>query len=104
MNLLGQVDQVEVRSKRRGYGPGFIRVKGPDFFLQCTGSGLLSGAAGFCQRADTLLYVEPLYIQAGGWVVHDSDPEDEYQETVSKSRAIRKAAEDAGRFTGEGNA
>ncbi|NYS23547.1 anthranilate synthase component I [Rhodobacteraceae bacterium 2376] len=39
-----------------------------------------------------------LYIQAGGGVVHDSDPESEYQETVNKSRALRRAAEDAGRF------
>ncbi len=39
-----------------------------------------------------------LYIQAGGGVVHDSDPEAEWQETVNKSNAIRKAAEDAGLF------
>ncbi|WP_371060212.1 anthranilate synthase component I [Rhodosalinus sp. 5P4] len=45
-----------------------------------------------------------LYIQAGGGVVHDSDPEAEWQETVNKSRAIRRAAEDAARFTGSGNA
>jgi len=41
-----------------------------------------------------------LYIQAGGGVVADSDPEAEFQETVNKSRAIRKAAEEAGRFAG----
>jgi anthranilate synthase component 1 len=39
-----------------------------------------------------------LYIQAGGGVVHDSDPEAEWQETVNKSRALRRAAEDAGLF------
>ncbi|MCB1364934.1 MAG: anthranilate synthase component I [Rhodobacteraceae bacterium] len=44
-----------------------------------------------------------LYIQAGGGVVHDSDPEAEYQETVHKSNAIRRAAEDAARFAGGGN-
>ena len=44
-----------------------------------------------------------LYIQAGGGVVYDSDPEAEFEETVNKSRAIRKAAEDAGMFTGRGN-
>lgn len=43
---------------------------------------------------------EKLYIQAGGGVVHDSDPEAEYDETVHKSRALRRAAEDAGRFSG----
>ena len=44
-----------------------------------------------------------LYIQAGGGVVYDSDPESEYMETVHKSNAIRRAAADAGRFTGNGN-
>ncbi|MEE2943940.1 MAG: anthranilate synthase component I [Pseudomonadota bacterium] len=44
-----------------------------------------------------------LYVQAGGGVVYDSDPEAEYMETVHKSNAIRRAAEDAGRFDGHGN-
>ena len=39
-----------------------------------------------------------LYIQAGGGVVYDSDPEAEFQETVNKSRAIARAAETAGAF------
>ncbi|MGH1414717.1 MAG: anthranilate synthase component I [Pelagimonas sp.] len=46
---------------------------------------------------------QKLYIQAGGGVVYDSDPEAEYQETVHKSNAIRRAAADAARFTGNGN-
>ena len=46
---------------------------------------------------------ETLYIQAGGGVVHDSDPEAEYMETVHKSNAIRRAAADAARFGGDGN-
>ena len=45
---------------------------------------------------------EKLYIQAGGGVVYDSDPEAEFMETVNKSKAIRKAAEEAGRFAGHG--
>ncbi len=47
---------------------------------------------------------EKLYIQAGGGVVYDSDAETEYMETVHKSNAIRRAAADAARFTGSGNA
>ncbi|MDM7459264.1 MAG: anthranilate synthase component I [Paracoccus sp. (in: a-proteobacteria)] len=43
-----------------------------------------------------------LYIQAGGGVVYDSDPEAEFQETVNKSRALRRAAEEAARFVGGG--
>ncbi|WP_170442812.1 anthranilate synthase component I [Ruegeria arenilitoris] len=46
---------------------------------------------------------QKLYIQAGGGVVYDSDPEAEYMETVHKSNAIRRAAADAARFTGSGN-
>ncbi len=46
---------------------------------------------------------EKLYIQAGGGVVYDSSPEGEYQETVNKSNALRKAAEDAGLFARSGN-
>ena len=44
-----------------------------------------------------------LYIQAGGGVVWDSDPEAEYQETVNKARAIRAAAADAARFASDRN-
>jgi anthranilate synthase component 1 len=44
-----------------------------------------------------------MYVQAGGGVVHDSDPEAERMETVHKSRALMRAAEEAGRFTGRGN-
>jgi anthranilate synthase component 1 len=47
---------------------------------------------------------QKLYIQAGGGVVYDSVPEAEYMETVHKSNAIRRAAADAARFTGNGNA
>ena len=50
-----------------------------------------------------MLKDETLYIQAGGGVVYDSDPEAEYQETVNKSRALRRAAEDAGLFTRRSN-
>ena len=41
---------------------------------------------------------DQLYIQAGGGVVYDSDPEAEYMETVHKSGAIRRAAADAAMF------
>ncbi|CTQ51010.1 anthranilate synthase component I [Jannaschia donghaensis] len=44
-----------------------------------------------------------LYVQAGGGVVWDSDAEAEWQETVNKSRALKMAAQEAGRFTAQGN-
>ena len=46
---------------------------------------------------------EKLYIQAGGGVVYDSDPEAEFQETVNKSKAIVAAAKEAGKFFQGGN-
>lgn len=39
-----------------------------------------------------------LYVQVGGGVVADSDPDAEYDETVHKSAALRRAAEEAWRF------
>ena len=39
-----------------------------------------------------------LYVQAGGGVVADSDPDAEYEETLHKSNALRRAAEEAWRF------
>ncbi len=39
-----------------------------------------------------------MYVQAGGGVVADSDPEAEYQETRNKARALIRAAEEAIRF------
>ncbi len=47
---------------------------------------------------------QKLYIQAGGGVVHDSDPEAEFMETVNKSKALRRAAETAGIFAKRSNA
>ena len=63
-----------------------------------------NGEMDFCIALRTaVLKDEVLYIQAGGGVVYDSDPEAEYQETVNKSRAMRRAAEDTGLFARRGN-
>jgi anthranilate synthase component 1 len=40
-----------------------------------------------------------LFVQAGGGVVADSDPENEYQESCNKARALIKAAEEAAEFS-----
>ena len=59
-----------------------------------------NGEMDFCIALRTaVLKDDKLFIQAGGGVVYDSDPEAEYQETVNKSRALRRAAEDAGTFS-----
>ena len=59
-----------------------------------------NGEMDFCIALRTaVLKDDKLFIQAGGGVVYDSDPEAEYQETVNKSKALRRAAEDAGTFS-----
>lgn len=63
-----------------------------------------NGEMDFCIALRTaVLKDETLYIQAGGGVVYDSDPEAEYQETVNKSNALKRAAEEAGMFARGGN-
>ncbi len=63
-----------------------------------------NGEMDFCIALRTAVLKDGhLYTQAGGGVVHDSDPEAEYQETVNKARALHAAAEAAGLFAGHGN-
>jgi anthranilate synthase component 1 len=42
-----------------------------------------------------------VYVQAGGGIVADSDPEGEYQESWNKARALMRAAEEAVRYASE---
>ena len=58
-----------------------------------------SGNVDICIALRTsLLKDNKIYIQAGGGVVADSDPEAEYQESLNKAKALMKAAELACRF------
>ena len=67
-----------------------------------------AGAAGYISstgQVDTCIVLRTalfkdgaMYVQAGGGVVADSDPDAEYEETLHKSRALRRAAEEAWRF------
>jgi anthranilate synthase component 1 len=76
--------------------------------LECEKRGVYGGGVGYfsaggdmdiCIALRTAVTKdEKLYIQAGGGVVYDSDPEAEFQETVNKSNALRQAAKDAGLF------
>ena len=83
------IDELE-RAKRGVYGGGI-------------GYFSANGDMDMCIALRTaVLKDQKLYIQAGGGVVHDSDPEAEWQETVNKSKALLKAAKDAGLFSGDG--
>lgn len=67
-----------------------------------------AGAAGYISAngsVDTCIILRTalvkdgvMYVQAGGGVVADSDPDAEYEETLHKSRALRRAAAEAWRF------
>jgi anthranilate synthase component 1 len=75
--------------------------------LEPTRRGVYGGAVGyldFSGNLDTCIAIRTLvvkdgvaYIQAGGGLVADSVPEEEYQETVNKSRALIRAVEMAER-------
>ena len=76
--------------------------------LELERRGLYGGAVGYISAngsMDTCIALRTavvkdgtMYVQAGGGVVADSDPEAEYQETVNKARALVRAAEEAVRF------
>lgn len=60
-----------------------------------------NGEMDFCIALRTsVLKDQNLYVQAGGGVVYDSDPEAEWQEAVNKSKALFRAAEKAREFSG----
>lgn len=77
--------------------------------LENTMRGPYAGLVGyfsFSGNADTCINIRTIikkgnmaYVQAGGGVVADSDPEKEYQETVNKAKATMKAIEMAGNGT-----
>jgi len=57
------------------------------------------GAVDTCIVLRTALFKDgTMYVQAGGGVVADSDPDAEYDETLHKARALRRAAEESWRF------
>ncbi|MEE8189314.1 MAG: anthranilate synthase component I [Kiloniellales bacterium] len=81
--------------------------------LESERRGIYAGAVGYfgangdmdtCIALRTAVIKDGImYVQAGGGVVADSDPEAEYQETRNKARALMRAAEEAVRFAGTGD-
>jgi anthranilate synthase component 1 len=69
------------------------------FYAGCVGYFSGGGSMDTCITLRTGLVKDGvLYVQAGGGVVADSDPEAEYQESYNKARALMRAAEEAGKF------
>jgi anthranilate synthase component I len=68
-------------------------------YAGCIGYFAANGTMDTCIGLRTALVKDgTMYVQAGGGVVADSDPEFEYEETRQKARALLRAAEEAVRF------
>jgi anthranilate synthase component 1 len=80
------IDELEIEKRGLTYG-GAVGYFGSD------------GSVDTCIVLRTALVKDGMmYVQAGGGVVADSDPDAEYDETLHKSRALKRAAEEAWRF------
>jgi anthranilate synthase component 1 len=80
------IDELEIEKRGIGYA-GAVGYFGCD------------GSVDTCIVLRTALFKDgTMYVQAGGGVVADSDPDAEYDETLQKARALRDAAEESWRF------
>jgi anthranilate synthase component I len=80
------IDELEIEKRGLGYAGG-VGYFGAD------------GSVDTCIVLRTALFKDgTMYVQAGGGVVADSDPNAEYEETLQKARALRRAAEESWRF------
>ena len=80
------IDELEIEKRGIAYA-GAVGYFGSD------------GSVDTCIVLRTALFKDGvMYVQAGGGVVADSDPDAEYDETLHKARALRRAAEESWRF------
>ena len=80
------IDELEIEKRGIAYA-GAVGYFGAD------------GSVDTCIVLRTALFKDgQMYVQAGGGVVADSDADAEYDETLHKARALRRAAEEAWRF------
>ncbi|HKP80176.1 MAG TPA: anthranilate synthase component I [Phenylobacterium sp.] len=80
------IDELEIEKRGIGYG-GAAGYFGSD------------GSVDTCIVLRAALFKDGvMYVQSGGGIVADSDPDAEYDETLHKARALRRAAEEAWRF------
>jgi len=80
------IDELEIEKRGMGYA-GAAGYFGSD------------GSVDTCIVLRTALFKDGvMYVQAGGGVVADSDPDAEYDETLHKARALRDAAVESWRF------
>ncbi len=76
-----------------------LEIEKRSFYAGAIGYISVNGDIDTCIALRTALVKDgQLIVQAGGGVVADSDPEDEFQESLNKAKAILKAAEQAGNY------
>ena len=73
--------------------------------------GIYAGAVGYFSHAGNLdtaitlrtmvLQIGRAYIQAGGGIVADSNPSEEYQESLNKAKALLRALDEAEKISKE---
>ena len=69
------------------------------FYAGCMGYFDANGDMDTCiSLRSGLVKDKKLYVQAGGGVVYDSNPDDEYQETLNKAGALMAAARDSYKY------
>ncbi|MCB9949298.1 MAG: anthranilate synthase component I [Rhodospirillaceae bacterium] len=115
-NVIGEIDEDKdaldalIAGFPAGTVSGAPKVRAMEIIdeLEVARRGVYAGAIGYFGAGgdmDTCIALRTgvvkdgtLYVQAGGGVVADSDPEAEYQESCNKARALFRAAEEAVRF------
>ncbi|GLQ07221.1 anthranilate synthase component I [Sneathiella chinensis] len=118
-NVEGQIEDglTAIDALKAGFPAGTVsgapKVRAMEIIdeLEKSKRGIYAGAVGYFSAngsMDTCIALRTavvkdgkVYIQAGGGVVADSDPESEYQETVNKAKALVRAAQEAVRFASE---
>lgn len=76
-----------------------LETEARSFYAGCIGYFSSNGNMDTCIALRTGLIKDGvLYVQAGGGIVAESDNEAEYQESLNKSRALMRAAEEAIKF------
>ncbi|MCG8491353.1 MAG: anthranilate synthase component I [Sneathiellales bacterium] len=119
-NVEGDIDDslTAIDALKAGFPAGTVsgapKVRAMEIIdeLEKSKRGVYAGAVGYFSAngsMDTCIALRTavvkdntIYIQAGGGVVADSDPEAEYQETVNKAKALVRATQEAIRFASEG--
>ncbi|WP_373085847.1 anthranilate synthase component I [Sneathiella sp.] len=120
-NVEGEIEDglTAIDALRAGFPAGTVsgapKVRAMEIIdeLEKTRRGIYGGAVGYfsangsmdtCIALRTALVKDnKIYIQAGGGVVADSNPEAEYQETVNKAKALVRAAQEALRYASDVN-